>query len=53
MEFVKPLPPSMTQGKDSVNNSDLHPYVLSINVPRGCLFLVDLVFFFLLLVFFL
>lgn len=53
MEFVKPAAPSMTQAKDSINNSDLHPYVVSINEPGGCLLLVDLFFFFLLFVFFL
>lgn len=39
--------------KGSINNSQLHPYVLSINVPRGCLLLVDLFFFLFFFVFFL
>ena len=53
MELVKPSAPSGTHGEDSINSSYRHPYVFSINVPRGCLFLVDLFFVFLLFVFFL
>lgn len=42
----------MTHGKDSINNSYLHPYVLNINVPRSCLVLLDIFSFFLCFVFF-
>lgn len=47
MELVKAPAPSVTRGKHSINKSYFRPYVLSINVPRGCLFLVDFFFFFL------
>lgn len=51
-EFAKPLAPSVTHGKDSINNSDLHPYVLNINVPGSCLVLLDIFSFFLCFMFF-